>query len=128
MDLANLLLDIDESRAAIACLKRLVTLRPDLGAAWQNLAVAQFLRSRFDEGIASSHEALRCDAKNIAAAFNLALALGHLKKYDEALELVRAAMLSGTKEPSVASLELRLTLLRFKSRVAKVLRRVLRLR
>src|SRR5688572_21549097 len=46
MDLSNLLIDIGETRAAGACLKRLVQIDPTSTAAWQNLAVAQFMRLR----------------------------------------------------------------------------------
>jgi predicted Zn-dependent protease len=45
MDLANLLADTGQNRAAIACLKRLVQAEPRNVSAWQNLAVAQFMRS-----------------------------------------------------------------------------------
>ena len=56
MDLANLLIDVGETRPAVACLKRLTQLCPEHIAAWQNLGVAHCLRGRFDEGIAASLE------------------------------------------------------------------------
>src|SRR5204862_2099595 len=87
-DLANLLMDVGEVRGAIACLKRLVTMQPNDGAAWQNLAVAQFMRARYDEGLESCYEALRCEPQNLAIIFNLALGLSHLRRYDEALHHV----------------------------------------
>src|SRR5205823_3390663 len=67
MDLSNLLMDVGDLRALIACLKRLVQLRPDHAKAWQNLAVAQFLRGRYDDGLISSEEALKCDPMNLMA-------------------------------------------------------------
>ena len=76
MDLANLLIDVGEVRAAVACLKRLTLICPDHGAAWQNLGVAHFIRGRVDEGIAASLEALKIDPKNRGALHNLAIALG----------------------------------------------------
>src|SRR5204862_1780119 len=69
-DLANLLMDVGEVRGAIACMKRLVVAQPDNTAAWQNLAVAHFLRARYDEGLESCHEALRCEPGNLAVTYN----------------------------------------------------------
>src|SRR6476661_6463408 len=37
LDLSNMLMDVQEGRPAIACLKRLVQLRPVHAKAWQNL-------------------------------------------------------------------------------------------
>src|SRR6185437_8113151 len=50
MDLANLLGDTGQNRASVACLKRLVQIDPKSPSAWQNLAVAQFLIGRYNEG------------------------------------------------------------------------------
>src|SRR5205823_4927729 len=70
MDLSNLLMDVGEIRPAIACLKRLVQLKPSHAKAWQNLAVAQFIRGRHEDGLASSNEAIKHDPQNLAAIHN----------------------------------------------------------
>src|SRR5690606_31555600 len=72
LELANLLLDTADPRAAVACLKRLVQLQPDNTAAWQNLAVAPFAREHFEEGIEACHQALQIDPNNLPTLFNLA--------------------------------------------------------
>src|SRR5207249_4348421 len=83
LSLANLLMDTQESRLAAASLKRLVQIVPNNVNGWVNLAVAQFMRRRYDEGIFACHEALRCDPKNLLAIYNLALAHEHLRRFDE---------------------------------------------
>ena len=87
MDLANLLLDTGQNRAAVACLKRLVQGEPKSISGWQNLAVAQFMVGRHQDGIASCHEALRLNSRNAVAKFNLALAYTDLRRYDDGAEM-----------------------------------------
>ena len=97
---------------------------PTHAAAWQNLAVAQFVRQRFDEGIASSAEALRLDPKNVAALHNLALALGQLGRWDESLAEARRGLKIRPRDPSLQALELRMRVLRFRNRLVDALRRI----
>jgi tetratricopeptide (TPR) repeat protein len=103
-------------------MKRLVVGLPDNGAAWQNLAVAQFMRARYDEGLESCHEALRCDPGNVAVMYNLALALGHLRRYDEALRQVRTALRDHGRDPMLVNLEFRLKVLRVWHGVTRIFR------
>jgi predicted Zn-dependent protease len=49
LELANLLMDTGESRAALACLKWLVAMNPREVSGWLNLAVAQFTRGHYSE-------------------------------------------------------------------------------
>jgi predicted Zn-dependent protease len=51
LSLANLLMDTGEIRLASATLKRLVQIDPGNARAWINLAVAQFSRDRYADGI-----------------------------------------------------------------------------
>jgi tetratricopeptide (TPR) repeat protein len=124
MDLANLLIDVGETRAAGACLKRLVQIAPAHVPGWQNLAVAQFMRHRFDDGIASSREALRLDPANRMVLHNLALALGQLGRLDEALAEARRGLKVDPKDGSLLALELRLRLMRFRASLTRALRRL----
>jgi tetratricopeptide (TPR) repeat protein len=117
MNLANMLVDLGETRPAAACLKRLVQLRPADAAAWQNLAVVQFMRRRYEEGIVSSHESLKHNPDNISAMHNLALALGKMGRYDEALEQVRLGLEKAPKDLALQRVEWRTHLLRCKSKV-----------
>src|SRR6185437_13069087 len=89
MDLANLLLDTGQNRAAVACLKRLVQIDQKSVRGWQNLAVAQFLVGRYEDGIGSCQEVLHLSPGNATAAYNLALAYEHLRKYEESLKWVK---------------------------------------
>ena len=89
MDLSNLLVDTQQPRAAVACLKRLVQIESNNASAWQNLAVAQFIAGRYEDGIESCQECLRLDPPNAQALYNLALAYEHLGRFDEALSWVR---------------------------------------
>ena len=125
MDLANLLLDTCQNRAAIACLKRLVQADAQNVGGWQNLAVAQFMVGRYSDGIASCHEALRLNPKNTVAAFNLALAYQHQRRYDEALRWVRRGLQSDPRDMSLQRLELRIRVFRWKSRSVRLIRSVL---
>jgi len=74
IELSNLLIDTGLTRVAVACLKRLVTLEPENVDGWQNLAVAQFLTDKFEEGIESCRRCLMIEPHNLMAVYNLALA------------------------------------------------------
>jgi tetratricopeptide (TPR) repeat protein len=117
LDLSNLLVDIDDLRAAIACLKRLVQVQPSGAIGWQNLAVAQFMRRRFEEGIASTREALRLDPRNIMAIHNLALAYGQMRRYDDAIAQTRHGLELSPRNTALQALEFRLRLSRLWARI-----------
>jgi tetratricopeptide (TPR) repeat protein len=122
MDLSNLLIDVAEPRAAAACLKRLVQIDANAAGAWQNLAVAQFMRRRWDEGVAASQESLRIDPHNIPARHNLAMALGQMGKFDDALREASGALRLNRKDRALQSLELRLRILHARARLATFVR------
>ncbi len=122
LDLANLLMDSGETRASVACLKRLTQIEPQNADGWQNLAVALFLRGRFEEGIAACKEALRCDPKHVMAYFNLALALERLRRYDEALRTIRCALEIEPGDVALQKLEFRVRLLKLRAKVIRGLR------
>ena len=126
LDLANLLMDVSELRPAMACLKRLVQLRPNHAKAWQNLAVAQFLRGRYEDGLASSSEAIQCDPRNLMAMHNLALALGNLGRHDEALAQVQRALLVAPRDERLMKLEFRLKVVRLRAKIVGFARRLFR--
>jgi len=125
LDLANLLMDCGQSRPAAACLKRLTTLEPDNASAWQNLAVAQFMNSRFDAGMASCHEALRCDPNATTAMYNLALAYQRQRDYPKALTWTRRAMEVDPRDSTIQRLELRIRIMQFLSRTTHALKRLI---
>ncbi len=81
LDLSNLLMDNGQSRAAIACLKRMITLDPANVSGHQNLAVAQFMRGQYADGIATCEEALRRDPASLLTVYNLALAYQTVREY-----------------------------------------------
>jgi tetratricopeptide (TPR) repeat protein len=122
MDLANLLLDTAQNRAAVACLKRLVHADPKSVSAWQNLAIAQFMVGRYMDGIASCHEALRLNPRNSTTAFNLALAYEHTRRYDEALKWVRTGLKVDPRDVSLQRLELRIQVMKWYSRSKRLVR------
>lgn len=124
MDLSNLLVDFGDTRAALACLKRLVHLDSQNADAWQNLAVVQFMRRRFDEGIESSHEALRIDPDNLMVSHNLALAMGKMGNFDEALAGVEVALRKSPRDQMLQRLQLRLQVKRAWAKVRAMIRRV----
>lgn len=119
-DLSNLLLDTGQNRAAVACLKRLVQLDARSVFAWQNLAVAQFHVGRYEEGIASCHEALRLSPGNSTAAYNLALAYQHLGRFDDARRWVKRALESNPRDLSLQSLEWWVRVLKWRNRLARL--------
>jgi tetratricopeptide (TPR) repeat protein len=125
MDLSNLLVDTHQPRAAVACLKRLVQIEPNNASAWQNLAVAQFMTGRYEDGIESCRECLRLDSQNPQAVYNLALACEHLGRYDEALGWVRRGLERDPKDLSLQKLELRVRVLRWRGRLARAFRSLL---
>jgi superkiller protein 3 len=128
MDLANHLIDLGETRPAMACLKRLVQIQPRNASAWQNLAVVQFMRHRYDEGIVSSREALNLCPDNLMAIHNLALAMGKMKRYREALEELHTALLKAPRDLALQRLEMRLQFLRARDAVISAIRKLCGLR
>jgi tetratricopeptide (TPR) repeat protein len=93
--------------------------------AWQNLAVAQFMVGRYDDGIQSCHDALARDAENVMAMYNLALAYEHQGRYDDALSWVRKGLARSPKDVSLQKLELRVRVLNWKDWAVRILRSVL---
>lgn len=128
LDLSNLLLDCGETSTAVVCLKRLTEKEPDNANAWQNLAVAHFHGDRYDDGIAASQQALRCNPEHLMAMYNLAVAFEQLGSYEEAVLWVRTGLAIDPREPSFQKLEVRLRFLQLRSKVGGVMRKVLRLR
>ena len=122
LSLGNLLMDTGEVRLASATLKRLVQLEPTNVRAWINLAVAQFSRDRYSDGIEACRRALECEAENPIAIFNLALAHEHLRRYDKAMTWVRRGLEKDPKDLSLQKMELRLRVLQLRSRVLRTLR------
>jgi tetratricopeptide (TPR) repeat protein len=120
LDLSNLLLDTGQTRAAVACLKRLVQVDPGNVDAWQNLAVAQFMVGRYDEGIASCQEALQRDPANAPSFYNLALAYEHLKRYDDAARWIQKGLDRWPNDLSLQKLELRVRVLKWKDRIVRM--------
>ena len=127
LSLANLLMDTGESRAAVACLRRLVTLDRDNPSAWINLAVAQFNRGRYEHGIDACLMALSCEPENTVAMYNLALAYEHLGKFDEAMHWIRKGLGRDPSDTAFQKLEFRIKVLRIRSRVVRGVRTALRL-
>jgi tetratricopeptide (TPR) repeat protein len=126
LELANRLLDVGENRAATACLKRLVQIDANNASAWQNLAVAYFARSRYEQGIECCRAAHERDPENLMVIYNLALAHEHLRKYDEALVWTRRGLERDPKDPSLQRLEVRLRFLRFRSRFIRIVKALLK--
>lgn len=125
LDLSNLLVDTNQPRAAVACLKRLVQIEPKNVDAWQNLAVAQFMVGRYQDGILSCHEALRLDPANLMAIYNLALAYEHQRRYEDALHWIRKGLAKSPKDISLQKLELRVRVLSWKDWLVRMARSVL---
>lgn len=125
--LANLLMDTGESRAAVACLKRLVQLDRDNPSAWINLAVAQFNRGRYEQGIDACLMALSCEPENTLAMYNLALAYEQLGRFDEAMHWVRKGLARDQTDSAFQRLEFRVKVLRMRLRVVRNVRRILRI-
>lgn len=127
-DLANLLLDTGQNRAAVACLKRLVQADPDSVRGWQNLAVAQFLTGRYEDGIESCHQVLRLSPRNATAAYNLALAYENLRRYEESLRWVKTGLKADPRDPALQRLELRVRVLKWRAKAFRFVRTLIPLR
>jgi tetratricopeptide (TPR) repeat protein len=125
LGLGNLWMDVGELRTAIACLGRLLHDHPDNIDAWLNLAVAQFLRRDYRQGIRSCRQALCRDQNNRTAMFNTALAYERLGKYERALHWTRRALKLQPRDPNLQRLENRLGLLRWLSRILAVPKRLM---
>jgi tetratricopeptide (TPR) repeat protein len=124
-ELGNLFLDARESRAAVACFKRLAQLEPSNVAAWLNLAVAHFMRKRFEDGVACCEEALRLEPRNRVALYNLALANGHLREYSQAIVYAQRGLDLAPRDPLMQRLDFRLRVLRLWFRITSLLRSLL---
>ncbi|MGB7160048.1 MAG: tetratricopeptide repeat protein [Tepidisphaeraceae bacterium] len=128
MELSNLLMDTGDSRPAVACLKRLVQLDASNVNAWINLAVASFMRCRYDDGIDACRAALEVDHANLLAMYNLALAHEHLGRFDEAMSWVRRGLKREPNDASFQKLEFRLRVLKLRAGVVRVIRKSLGMR
>jgi tetratricopeptide (TPR) repeat protein len=125
LELSNLLIDTGLARASIACLKRLVSLDPEHADGWQNLAVAQFLCDRFDEGIESCRRCLAIDSRHVMAVYNMALAFERLRKYEQATYWVEEGLRLDPRDASLQRLELRIRVLRWKDWLGRTLKNLL---
>ncbi len=125
LDLANLLSDTAQERAAIACLKRLTQIAPESPLGWQNLSVAQFLAGRYDEGIESCRAALKLEPKNTSVLYNVAAAFERQGRLARAIIWTRRGLAVDRDDPSLQRLELRVRFLRWRDRVIKSCRRLL---
>jgi len=94
-----------------------VQLQPKNVNAWINLAVAQFARRRYHDGIDACRKALTIAPCNLLAIFNIALAHEHLGAYSDALDWVRKGLDFDPKDASLAKLETRLKILQLRSRL-----------
>lgn len=110
LDLANMLLDVREQRLAVACLRRLTQAEPANVKAWQNLAVAECARSRYDRGVSASLYALELDPGNIAVRHNLALAYMQSGQLDYAREELAHALFLCPRDRALKRLQFRLRL------------------
>ncbi|MGA3065788.1 MAG: tetratricopeptide repeat protein [Tepidisphaeraceae bacterium] len=124
LELGNLLMDCGESRSALVCLKWLVGVDPEYIPGWLNLAVTQFARGHWQEGIASCMTALTKDSQNGMAMHNLALAYERLGQYRSALTWVRRAQLVCVNDAALQRLELRVRLLWIRARTVKIAHQV----
>jgi tetratricopeptide (TPR) repeat protein len=112
LDLANMLIDVDEIRLAVGCLKRLLLIDPKNVKAWQNLAVAECLRGRFGRGAAASLKALEIDPGNVVVRHNLALAYLHSGDVRRAQEQLRFASRLAPSHRMLRRLRFRIGLVR----------------
>jgi superkiller protein 3 len=125
IDLSNLLMDTGLTRAAVVCLKRLTAHHPDEPDGWQNLAVAQFLSGRYEEGIESCRQVLALDSNNLTAMYNLALAHERIGYYDQATFWVQQGLRIDPRDAAMQKLELRIRVLRWKDCLLRVLQGLL---
>jgi tetratricopeptide (TPR) repeat protein len=121
-DLATLLAETGQNRAAVACLKRLVQAEPKNVNALQNLAVAQFMVGRFEEGIETCRAALEVSADNVVIIYNLALALDRLGRRREALRWVRKGLAIDANDISLQRLRVWVHLHRLRDKTTKAIR------
>jgi len=119
LDLSNLLLDNGQSRAAIACLKRMTSLQPADAQAWHALAVAQFIRGLFADGISSCERAIEIDPKNVQTYYNIALAHERVGNYGRALVWVRRGLDVDPKNENFQKLEFRFRVMNVLSAVKR---------
>jgi tetratricopeptide (TPR) repeat protein len=112
LELSNLLIDVDEVRLGIACLKRLIQAEPKNVRAWQNLAVAECLRGRHDKGIDASLHALELCPTNIMVRHNLALAYVESGELHHAWDELTYALQLAPANRSLKRLQFRVRLLR----------------
>ena len=83
-------------------------MQPNNADAWLNLAVAQFRRGNYEQGIQSCRRTLTIDRNNRLAMYNLALAHDRLRQPQAALQWARQALRIDPRDSSVQRLELRL--------------------
>jgi tetratricopeptide (TPR) repeat protein len=112
LDLSNMLLDVGEIRLAVASLRRLTQSEPANVKAWQNLAIAECARGRYDRGISASLYALELDPANIAVRHNLALAYMQAGELEYAREELADALILCPRDRVLKRLQFRLRLLR----------------
>ena len=124
LDLANLMMDTGLSRAAIACLKRLTAEHPKEPDAWQNLAVAQFINGRYDDGVESCRQCLAVDPGNLTAIYNLALAYERQRLYESAAYWVAEGLRTAPRDLSLQKLELRIRVLRWRDITLRVVKAI----
>jgi Flp pilus assembly protein TadD len=127
-DLANLLIDTGETRSAVACLRRLTAMRPDDVHAWQNLAVALLLRGQLEDGMAACRRALDIHPGYPPVVFNLGLALAQAGRFNEAARLVASVRAGAPHHADLDLLALRIRVLRWRARLARLFERLLGLR
>ena len=126
LDLSNLLVDTGQTRAAVACLKRLVHLDPQNADAWQNLAVAQFMVGRYDDGIATCHEALAPRPRQRSWPSTTSPSPTSIsRRYEDALAWVRKGLEKSPKDVSLQKLDLRVRVLNWKDRIVRIVRALL---
>jgi tetratricopeptide (TPR) repeat protein len=106
----------------------LVQLDPENVNAWINLAVASFMRARYEDGIDACRRALEVDHANLLAMYNLALAHEHLGRFDDAMHWVRRGLKREPNDTSFQKLEFRLRVLKLRASVVRVIRKSLGMR
>ncbi len=90
----------------------MITLDPANVSGYQNLAVAQFMRGQYADGIATCEEALRRDPASLLTIYNLALAYQTVRAYGSALKWVDRGLELDPRDPDLQRLEFRLRVLR----------------
>jgi len=125
LGLAEMLVQCEDSRAAIACLKRMVGGDPDHRDGWQALALAYCLNQRYAEGIASCRQVLRLDSANVVALHNLSLACQRLGQYRRALYWTARGLAVERGDVPLQNLRFRLRALLMCRRVGARLRRAI---